>query len=578
MVLLAGGLISFSHAQSGPDAASGFDTASRFDRSYADAARRYKENVLVYTDRNLYTVNESIRFTAMLQSGEKAYRGLGSSVLYLELVNSAGNAVARGKYPILENRTSGQLNLPSSLPTGLYFVRSYTRWMRNFGSRDLSYLPVRVVNPFSDEVSGDRPARVENGLSPVARGQRLVSVSPSRASYHRGDPVEVEFSLETGNISRIPHGCISVVPAGSIDTTGFRYRVDVQPEDAVRFQFNFLPEINGTSISGIITEPGNQVPVADARIHFSILGEEPSYMVTRSDQAGSFAIQVPYRTGSQEMFVVPEYASANPPEVRIDNDFASDPLPFQPGPFTLSGEELELASRMSLNMQVQGTFLADTLPGQVMVRKGEDPVPFYGTPAIRVNMDEFVNLPNLEEVVENLIPNTYVIRRGGSRSFLIKGESPMISMFPPLILIDHIPVFDMEVILDIPPSKLDHIEVIPEVYVLGEVKYGGIISLTSLAGDLASIKLPEGSYFFDYLAFQPQPAPKGARHSGPGKFPDVRNTLYWLDHLELDKGSSEKISFRAASVPGSYLILFRGLTSDGEIVYGMDVFEVEDQP
>ena len=151
----------------------------------------------------------------------------------------------------------------------------------------------------------------------------------------------------------------------------------------------------------------------------------------------------------------------------------------------------------------------------------------------------------------------------------------MISMFPPLILIDHIPVFDMEVIMAIPPPKIDHIEVITEVYVLGEIKYGGLISITSRQGDLASIKLPEGSYFFDYMTYQAPGIPKAARYSGPGKIPDTRNTLYWMDQVELQGDRSLKVSFPASTVPGSYLILFRGVSSKGESVYGLDRFEVE---
>ena len=151
----------------------------------------------------------------------------------------------------------------------------------------------------------------------------------------------------------------------------------------------------------------------------------------------------------------------------------------------------------------------------------------------------------------------------------------MISMFPPLILIDHIPVFDMEVIMAIPPSKIDHIDVIPEVYVLGEVKYGGIISITSRQGDLASIKLPEGSYFFDYMTYQAPRIPKGARYSGPGKIPDTRNTLFWMDQVELHGDRSLKVSFPAATVPGTYNIIFRGVSPEGEIVIGLNQFTVE---
>ena len=151
----------------------------------------------------------------------------------------------------------------------------------------------------------------------------------------------------------------------------------------------------------------------------------------------------------------------------------------------------------------------------------------------------------------------------------------MISLFPPLILIDHIPVFDMDVIMNIPPSKIRRVDVIPEVYIRGEVKYGGIISFTSQKGDLAGIKLPEGSYFFDYASFQTSLISQRARFSGSGKIPDTRNTLFWMDQMELFNDRSTRVTFRAASVPGSYLILFRGVSSNGSIVHGLNRFNVK---
>ena len=548
---------------------------SKYDSAFAEMALNYPEKLVVFTDRTLYSVNETIHFSAFLQSGIGPYQGLGSKVLYVELVNSSGTAVAEAKFLIEENCSAGHLAIPSNSVSGSYYLRSYTRWMRNFGPQEFSYIPIRVVNPYSSDVLMDSPAPGLTDLSAVPGGIRNISSTPSRRTYHAGDRVEVELSLENGSISHVQDACISVVPLGAIDTAIFRYQVDSKLERTAPFQFNFLPDIKGTSISGLALESNNQKPASGSRIHFSILGEDAAYIVTESDPGGRFLISTPLRTGNMEMFVVPEYLPGNPVEVRIDNDFTSEPLPFQAGPFKLSQEEQVLASRLALNMQLQGTFMADSATNLAMLTEETEPIPFYGIPEISVSMDEFINLPNLEEVIENLIPKTFVERREGEVHFLIKSANPMISMFPPLILIDHIPVFDMEVIMAIPPSKLDHIEVIPEVYVLGEVKYGGIISFTSREGDLASIKLPDGSYFFDYLAYQAPLIEQVPRHSGPGKIPDTRNTLFWRDQLELQKGSSKKVSFQSASIPGSYLILVRGVSSDGEIVYGMDHFQVE---
>ncbi|MEN8248975.1 MAG: hypothetical protein ABFS32_08585 [Bacteroidota bacterium] len=563
IILFISGLIKGSHAQ------------SRYDSSFFEVAKRNMENLVVFTDRSLYAVNESIQFSAFLQFGEEAYYGPGSKVLYAELVNSFGTSVAKGKFLITENRSSGHLAVPSSSLSGIYYLRCYTRWMRNFGPRYFAYVPIRVVNPYSEDILANNTVQGKGYLTPFPKGAEKVAASLDRHSYHVGEMVDVELSLKEGSIDQVHYGCITVVPSGTIDTSAFIHSLDSSPEGSIPFQFNFLPERKGTTLSGIVLEHSNQEPASDTRIHFSILGEEPAYFVTLTDKEGRFQVNTPTRSGYQEMFVVPEYEPGTIIDVLIDNDFTSEPLPYDPDSFNLSHDEQLQASRLSLHMQLHQVFLAESGVDSATVpdRAGHEPI--YGTPEISVKIDEYINLPNMEEIIVNLIPKTNLKQSGGQVHIMIENENPMISMFPPLILIDDIPVPDMDVFLAIPPSKIDRINVIPEVYVFGEVKYGGIISITSLEGDLASIKLPDGSYFFDYAAYHPQLIPQASRYPGLAKIPDTRNTLFWMDHLELRKDSSRKVSFRTAGVPGSYIILFRGISSDGDIVHGLNYFNVE---
>ena len=563
LVLLVSGLINAGHAQ------------ANYDSAYAEMAKRRPEKLIVFTDRSLYAVNETIHFSALLQSGANSYPDPGSVILYVELVNSGGEAVAKGKYLISENRSAGHISIPSTIVSGTYYLRSYTRWMRNFGAEKFTYLPLRVVNPFSNDTILANPETGKPDLAAIQKGPELVVISPARHSYGAGALVDVEFSLKEGDLTHVQHACVSVVPAGAIDTSSFIRQVDSNPDIPAPFQFNFLPEINGTAISGTVLDRTSQDPAPVTPVHFSILEENPAYYVTLSDEEGRFLMNIPPRFGNQEMFVVPEQQADQHLEVRIENAFSSDPLPFHPESFRLQDDENRLASRLSLHMQVQLAYMTKSESDSALNTNPSESVPFYGLAGISVKIDEFIKLPNMEEVIENLVPRTYVRRRKGNAYFMIDSENPMISLFRPLILIDHIPVFDMEVVLAIPPSKIDKIEVIPEVYIRGGMKYGGIISFTSRQGDLAGIRLSEGSYFFDYATLLPPLGPQRPRYTGPGTIPDTRNTLFWKDHMELDKDTSSTISFPAASVPGTYLILFRGVSSDGNIVHGLNHILVE---
>lgn len=88
IILIVSGMINGSQAQ------------SRYDSGFVEIAKKHPENLVVFTDRTLYAVNESIQFSALLLSGGKPYTGVGSKVMYAELVSSTGNALAKGKFLI----------------------------------------------------------------------------------------------------------------------------------------------------------------------------------------------------------------------------------------------------------------------------------------------------------------------------------------------------------------------------------------------------------------------------------------------------------------------------------------------
>ncbi len=554
--LLVGSFIHLSHAQ------------PVYDSAYAALARSRTEKLVVFTDRSLYAVNEPVRFSGILQAAKNTSPGPGSDVIYAELLDCNGNAVVKGKYLLSANRSSGELAIPSSIPSGNYYLRCYTRWMRNFGAETFAYVPIRVVNPYSGDTETARSGTGKPILSPVELNLPSVLCSTDRRSYGAGALVHAAFTPAAGSGTRIRYGCITVAPVGSMDTSALMYRVDPGQDSSEPFRFRYLPDRNGTAISGTVVNSISGEPSPDTRIHFSILGKDPAYLVTKADKQGRFLIKIPVRSGNQEMFVVPEQTPDVPLKVLIDNDFSSEPLPFQTESFSLSEAEKKLASRISLQMQLQQNYLSASSHDSSNIDPGKQYIPFYGKPEISVQIDEFISLPNMEEVFINLVPNTNVMRRGGSDYFRIKSENPMISMYSPLVLVDHIPVFDMKAVLDIPPAKIEQIEVIPEIYILGEIKYGGIICFKSREGDLAGIPLPEGSYFFDYASFQiPLPKPQ-PRYSGSSRIPDTRNTLFWMEHMDFNGEKPGEISFQAASIPGDYLILFRGVSASGEILYG----------
>src|SRR4051812_11442137 len=97
--------------------------------------RVYSEQVpdqkaYVHFDKDLYRAGETIWFKAYLFSGFSL--SANSKNFYAELVNNKGNIIQRKVYPITESSSSGNFDLPDSMPAGNLIFRGYTTWMLNF--------------------------------------------------------------------------------------------------------------------------------------------------------------------------------------------------------------------------------------------------------------------------------------------------------------------------------------------------------------------------------------------------------------------------------------------------------------
>ncbi len=202
-------------------------------------------------------------------------------------------------------------------------------------------------------------------------------------------------------------------------------------------------------------------------------------------------------------------------------------------------------------------------------------LPFYGTRVQQLRMDDYVNLPTLEEVFINLVPNVDAIRRRGKPIIRINSENNGIGIYKPLIMIDNISVFDTEALLALPPERIDRIDLINEIYLKGSVAFGGILAIYSKGGDMAGIDLPQGSYFFDYKSLDMPLSPPVSVSTTEDHIPDMRNTILWLYDVTMEKGTAVERSFKGPLTQGEYVILVRGLAPTGEIFSAHTLFQVK---
>ncbi len=543
---------------------------SPFDSAWTSEAAQIREELDCFTDRSLYMCEELIHFRAMISVSGPTDPGPWSTVLYVELVSVAGKRMAWGKYPIRKGVSVGEIRIPADLLTGHYYIRCYTRWMRNRGPEAFTYLPLRIINPHRSGMYQITSSETGRDLLPVHSGsERKLEFKEHTSSFERGDSVALNLLLSDGQLLDSMSGCFTVVPL-SVAPSVSQYFVQ-NPEE--NFRVDFLPDRYGPSLSGSVQYPGRDSErLPPALIHFTLMGDAAGYFMCRSDSTGKFTVGLPVRSGKLEIFVQPEGPDNEAVEVRIDQDFDTRQIHFLFPPFTLTDQERKQAVIMARNVQLSGIYgQADTLINQA----SDDGVSsFYGTPTRSVDLDQYVLLPTLREVFLNLVPGVTPVTRKKRTSLLIESENPSLSLYESLVMVDQVPVLDVERFMSLPPAKIKQIDVIEDVYVKGELRFGGVINMQSMDGDMAGVDLPENSFFIDYLAMQPPVQLRLSPATLDDQIPDMRNTLLWMPNYTLRKGSPIGISFAAPDYPGEYVILFRGRSDKGEPVVAKTTFTV----
>lgn len=109
-----------------------------------------QEKIYLHTDRDFYMTGEILWFKVYYVDGILHQPLNLSKVAYVEVLDSANNAILQGSIALKEGFGNGSFYLPVSITSGNYKVRAYTNWMKNFSPEFYFERPVTIVNPFNN--------------------------------------------------------------------------------------------------------------------------------------------------------------------------------------------------------------------------------------------------------------------------------------------------------------------------------------------------------------------------------------------------------------------------------------------
>ena len=524
------------------------------------------EKVSLFTDRALYVAGEEVHFSAFLSQHDQKQPEL-SLILYAEIVSPDGRSLAGSKFPVVNDAANGGLAIPKDIITGVYYLRAYTKYMRNLGPEAYSYAAIKIVNPLRNDVmTGNDTTGFLKGQTDKGNATDAFMISVDKNEYAPRDIVNVSVKA-TGALEN-KGLCISVVPETSSSGNTLQLPAVDHPVTSLRF----YPETRGVSITGELKDNTSGKAVPGARVNLSITGKGRDFMAMETDSTGRYFFSLPAYRGYRDLFLCAGNTTDFRPKILVDNDFCAVPVHLPSPGFKLTADERAVAYNMVINARLAKIFAGDTIPCANVDARADRA--FYGKPSAILVIDKYVQLPTLEDYFFELPTFVKVRKRHGEKYLKVLGTQAEMTIFDPLMLVDWVAVADPAKILAVSPTNIERIELVYEPYVKGDIVYGGIISIISKRGDFAGIDLPASGIFINYLFLADSPVCTESKSNSPN-LPDVRNTLYWDPNLVLNADSNAQFSFTTPDTPGRYAIVLKGINSNGGSFTRTEVFEVK---
>jgi hypothetical protein len=523
-----------------------------------------KETFRLFTDRNIYIIGEVIRFSAV----DVVEKDSVEKVLYVEMITPEGTRIIGEKYSLNKGFTHGCIEIPEDLLSGYYYIRAYTRTMRNYGPLAYDYVPLTVINPNKSNILASGIASSQSfEMDSLLKGPfQFLNV---KSHYKSREKVELLIGISNGN-QDVKGLNITIVPINSVND----YRIQMRDDSNIPGGSDvYFAENRGISLTGKLLDKEKMTPVVGQVITLSVMGDK-DFSGYKTDRNGRFFFTLPDDVGKRDIFLSSTDHSSSGSSLFIDNDFCSVPIVLPSPEFKLTEKEKKIALGLAVNARINKEFMVTATPGADTVNGQKKP--FYGEPTGTLFMDKFILLPTLREYFDEISLEVKIRERKEGRYFKFVSEDAGMLVNDPLILVDWVVINDIEKVLSLSPQKILKIETVNRPYVKGNLTFGGIINIISRDGDFAGIDLPASGIFIKYDFFAPA-CPAAYQVPDEGNIPDARNTLLWIPEYQLVPGSENRITFNTPDSPGRYEILIRGFYPDGK-VFGQSVhFEVVDR-
>jgi len=330
--------------------------------------------------------------------------------------------------------------------------------------------------------------------------------------------------------------------------------------------FEYIPEYAGHVVTGKVTEISTGKPAAGINCYLTVTGSQTQFRVAESDSAGRIAFELGKFYNDGEVIIQTNSRLDSLYSIEIFKPFSEKYGENTGSLFSVPGAYAEtIASRFS-NYQVQHTYTGNSQLRYLFPKA--DTSAFYFKPDISYQLDNYVRFTTMEEVLREFVEPVNVRKRDGEfRLHVVDKNRNVFFESDPLVLLDGLPVFDINKLMAYDPLKVRRLDVVSRGYYLGSQSFTGIVNFITYSTNLQDFELDPHATVLDYDGLQLQReffAPEYLTgQQKANRLPDFRNLLYWNPAINTNDTGKQEVYFYSSDLPGKYIVVLQGIGEGG---------------
>lgn len=336
---------------------------------------------------------------------------------------------------------------------------------------------------------------------------------------------------------------------------------------------SFIPEYRYELLEGSLKANSDTTSIDDKNVVLSLTGEDKLNMsVARTDKDGKFILE--YQTVHRGQ-VTPAHLTApdfeNSYSLEITSNFIEEhDLNFSP--IHIDSAQLEDIRQRSIISQIENVYFTPVIDSVEIENNVPSTIPVFNA---HYEFDDYTRFRTLKEHFVEYIQVAGVRERRGKKRFILYSYDAGFSFeTEPIVMLDGVPVPGNE-ILEFSPYRIKSLDAFNRRYFLGSFVADGILSFTTIEGNLGGFTFDSNHLAFELLTPQSENTASRVSLQEDERIPDSRIQLLWLPNLKIEQDGLQQIRFNTSDIEGDFEMVIEGFTESGLPISMVKQFEVK---